>query len=223
MRQKLQADLRPYTFTQFIDFLFAREVQCEPSNRRASWYFNTEVCFEPHQVCGYYVQLFRNAAFLPDRYSRAQLDQGFTAMMVRSLPCSVQELIWTSELPFVERAECVRSMVYLCRDVFQHDEMGFAASMWWDSFCFAWECGTRRRSRGGEDLLMQDVLFGTLSEVVLIDSSNCRGSALHGLEHLHRPETSALIDGLIRSRPELAGTDRVRRSYSRSRSVVDAG
>lgn len=204
MRQKVHADLTQYTFNQFVDFLFARAVQAEPAKLRDSWYFNTEVCFDPRRVCGYYVRLFCNSAFLLDRYSCAQLDQGFSAMMVSSLSCSVQELIWRPELPFADRAECVRSMVYLCRDVFQDDAIEFTASVWWDSFCFAWECGNRRRSRGGEDLLMQDVLFGTLSEVVLIDSPICRGSALHGLEHLHHPETLALIDGLIRSHPELA-------------------
>jgi len=204
MRQKVHADLTRYTFNQFVDFLFARAVQSESANRRDSWYFNSEVCFDPHRVCEYYVQLFRNSALLLDRYSRVQLEQGFSAMTVCSLSCSVQELIWNPELPFVGRAECVRSMVYLCRDVFQHDEIGFTASMWWDSFCFAWECGNRRRSRGGEDLAMQDVLFGALSEVVMIDSSICRGSALHGLEHLHHPETLELIDGLIRRHPELA-------------------
>jgi len=51
---------------------------------------------------------------------------------------------------------------------------------------------------------MQDVLFGTLSRVLLIDSSICRGSALHGLEHLHHPETMVLIGGVIQSHPELA-------------------
>jgi hypothetical protein len=95
-------------------------------------------------------------------------------------------------------------MFHLFRDVFRHDAIGFTASIWWDSFRFEWECGNRRRSRGGEDLLMQDVIFGTLSQVMLIDSSICRDSALHGLEHLHHPDTLALIDGLIRSHPELA-------------------
>ena len=204
MPQKVHADLTLCTFNQFVDFLFARAVQAESAKSGDSWYFNTEVCFDPQLVCGYYVQLFRNSAFLLNRYSRAQLDHGFSAMTVRSLSCSVRELIWSPELPFVDRAECVRSMVYLCRDVFQDGAIELTACMWWDSFCFAWECGNRRRSRGGEDLLMQDVLFGTLSEVVLIDSPICRGSALHGLEHLHHPETLALIDGLIRSHPELA-------------------
>jgi len=204
MHKTLQANFVPYTFNQFVDFLFARDVQSESARRRDSWYFNTEVCFDPHRVCGYYVQLFRNSAFLLERYSTAQLEQGFSAMTVRSLSCSVQQLIWSPELPFINRAECVRSMVYLCRDVFQHDAIGVTASMWWDSFCFAWECGNRQRSRGGEDLLMQDVLFGALSEVVLFDSSICRASALHGLEHLHHPETLAWIDGLIPSHPDIA-------------------
>ncbi len=51
---------------------------------------------------------------------------------------------------------------------------------------------------------MQDVLFGTLSQVLQIDSSICRGSALHGLEHLHHPETIVMIDDVIQSNPELA-------------------
>jgi hypothetical protein len=202
--RKLQADLKPYTFSQFVDFLFAPVAQSESVSRNDRWYFNTKVCFDPHRICGYYVQLFRNSAFLLDHYSRGQLEQGFSAMTVRSLSCSVLELIWNPELPFVERAECVRSMFHLCRDIFRQDEIGFTASMWWDSFCFDWECGNKRRSRGGEDLLMQDVMLGTLSQVMLIDSSICRGSALHGLEHLHHPETLALIEGLILSHPELA-------------------
>jgi hypothetical protein len=202
MRQKVHEDLTP--FNQFVDFLFARVVHSESRNQNERGYFNTEVRFDAHRVRGYYVQLFRNSALLLDSYSDAQLEQGLSAITLRSLSCSVRQLIWSRELAFAERAECVRSMFYFCRDVFRHDAIGFTASIWWETFCFDWECGNRRRSRGGEDLLMQDVLFGMLSQVVLIDSSICRGSALHGLEHLHHPETLALIGGLIRSHPQLA-------------------
>jgi len=105
--RNLQADLKPYTFSQFVDFLFAPVAQSESVSRNDRWYFNTKVCFDPHRICGYYVQLFRNSAFLLDHYSRGQLEQGFSAMTVRSLSCSVLELIWNPDLPFVERAECV--------------------------------------------------------------------------------------------------------------------
>ena len=204
MNEKEYVDITQFDFDQFIDFLFARIVQPE-STRSDRWYFNTRVSFDPHLVCGHYIRLFRNAAFLLDRFSRDQVEQGLGALRVRSLSCSVRQLIWNPCLPFSQREECVKSMLPFCSDIFRHDSLKFTASMWWDSFCFDWECGNRRRSRGGEDLLMQDVLFETLSEVLLIDSSICRGSALHGLEHLHHPETMALIDSVIRGHPELAG------------------
>lgn len=203
MRIRFCADITNYDFDQFLDFLFAPVVPPE-AGPRDRWYFNTRTSCDPSRVCGYYVRLFRNAALLLERYSRGQLEHGFEAMRARSLSCSVRQLIWNRELAFPEREECVRSMFHLCREVFRTDSIGFTASMWWDSFCFDWECGNRRRSRGGEDLLMQDVLFATLSEVLLIDSSICRGSALHGLEHLHHPNTMALVDGVIKSHPELA-------------------
>ena len=203
MRTRLYVDITQCDFDKFVDFLFAPVVQPE-SARRDRWYFNTRVSFDPNRVCGYYVHLFRNAGFLLERYSRGQLEQGFGAIQVRSLCCSVRQIMWHRDLPFSDREECVRSIFHFCRDIFRHDAFEFTASMWWDSFCFDWECGNRRRSRGGEDLLMQDVLFGTLSRVLLIDSSICRGSALHGLEHLHHPETMVLIGGVIQSHPELA-------------------
>jgi len=51
---------------------------------------------------------------------------------------------------------------------------------------------------------MQDVLFATLSEVLTLDCAICRGSALHGLEHLYHPKTRMLIGTFLSDHPDLA-------------------
>lgn len=75
--------------------------------------------------------------------------------------------------------------------------------MWWDSLCFDWHCGNRNRERGGEDLLMQDVMFQTLSEILSLDSEFCQDAALHGLGHLHHPGTERLVHDYLKERPTL--------------------
>ena len=75
--------------------------------------------------------------------------------------------------------------------------------MWWDSLCYEWHCGNRDRDRGGEDLLMQDVIFETLSGLLKSDSTTCQGAALHGLGHLHHPKTQELVDSYLAEHPSL--------------------
>jgi len=57
--------------------------------------------------------------------------------------------------------------------------------------------------RGGEDLQLQNTYFQTLAKVLAIDSWICQGAALHGLGHLHHPDTAALISRYIDEHPLL--------------------
>lgn len=84
-------------------------------------------------------------------------------------------------------------MFYLFRDFFSVEPLGYEANMWWDGLCYCWEVGQKQRSRGGEDSAMQDVMLATMSEILSIDSDECRFAALHGLYHLHHPATLELI------------------------------
>jgi hypothetical protein len=213
MREKLYADIRTSSFEEFIDFLFGRPVLPQTENRSQAWYFNTEVAIETQRVCSYYIQLFLAPGFLYDRFTKQQMEQAFSAMTVRSLSCSVKQVIWNTDLPFHAREECVRSMLHLFPAVFAIDRLGHTASMWWDAFCFDRECGTKRRARGGEDAMMQDVLFQTLSDVLRLDSTICIGSALHGLEHLHHPETKQLMDDFLKAHPDL---DELLKTYAKA-------
>jgi hypothetical protein len=84
-------------------------------------------------------------------------------------------------------------MFYLFQDFFSVEPLRHTANMWWDGLCYDWEIGRRQRSRGGEDEAMQDVMLETMSEILSIDSEQCRYAALHGLSHLHHPRTLELI------------------------------
>jgi hypothetical protein len=93
--------------------------------------------------------------------------------------------------------------VFLFRELFFDEPLENSVSMWWDSSCYDWHGGNRNRSRGGEDMAMQDVMFETLSWILSLDSRICQGAAGHGLSHLHHPRTGALIESYIAKHPSL--------------------
>ena len=59
--------------------------------------------FEPIRVACDYVRLFTDPEFLLTQYSSEQLEQGFWAMPSCNIECSVAEIIWHKQVPFVVR------------------------------------------------------------------------------------------------------------------------
>ncbi|MGD9630773.1 MAG: hypothetical protein AB7V18_16165 [Pyrinomonadaceae bacterium] len=199
-----QYDIRGYSFEQFVVFLFDHEVPPEfASNgkRMDPWYYKAEVKCMPIDVIAFYTQLFSEPNFLLDRFSKDKLEQGFWAIMGQSLECSVGEVIWSDEVEFVERANCVRSMFHLYERLFSIDSLVTSSNMWWDSLAYDWHCGNRNRKNGGEDLLMQDVMFETLEMILKLPSIDCQFAALHGLGHLHHPNTASLVLSYLKRKP----------------------
>jgi hypothetical protein len=90
-------------------------------------------------------------------------------------------------------------MADLFRILFATEPLDTSVQMWWDILCYDWHCGNRKRERerGGEDERMQDVIFQTLTAILALDSGICQRAALHGLGHLHHPETENLIQRYI--------------------------
>ena len=165
------------------------EAEMPTSEERANrWYYCTNTVFDLHRLSSHYVRLFSESARLLGMFSKPQLEHGFSAI---SSGCSfsVKKLIWNTDLTFEHREQVVKAMFYLFRDFFSVEPLRYQANMWWEGLCYAWEIGRRQRSRGGEDLAMQDVMFTTMSEILSIDSDECRNAALHGLSHLHHPAT----------------------------------
>jgi hypothetical protein len=214
MREKSHFDIREISFDEFVGFLFGRPVPAEnvsfaslaargETEKWNPWYRNAEVTFDVQRVCGYYTQLFQKPRILLERFSKGQLEQGFWAAQSSNLSCSAYHLIWNTDLPFTAREGCVRSMFLLFRDLFATESLENSVCMWWDSFCYCWHCGNRKRSRGGEDMVMQDVMFETLVAILALQSEICQGAALHGLSHLHHPATEEAIQSYLSQHPLL--------------------
>jgi len=197
VRPAIYVDISHYSFEEFVDFVFDRDIPRESETPTAQeranrWYYRTKATSDLQRLSGHYVQLFSQPAFLLRRFSQSQLEHGFSAIESGST-FSVKKLIWNTDLAFEHRERVVRSMYYLFRDFFSVEPLRYRANAWWDGLCYVWEMGQRQRSRGGEDLAMQDIMFATMSEILSIDSDECRYAALHGLSHLHHPATLELI------------------------------
>lgn len=199
-------DLRRTSFEDFIAFLFAKEVppMGEDGVRGNPWYWSAIVEFEPLRVVCDYTRLFAYPRFLLEQYSREQLEQGFTAIHGPSLEVGLASLLWERQVPFAIRENCVRSMYSLFAKLFAEDGLDSASEMWWDSIAYDWDGGNRSRANGGEDKAMQDVMFETLSKILALPQAQCQFAALHGLGHLHHPETLDLIGNYLARNPDIS-------------------
>ena len=207
MSEREQVDLTHYSFDEFISFLFAREVEVKTENTDEQmhdrWSWHIEDTFIAETICTYYIQLFRQPEFLLHRFSKAQLEEGFWAIQGANLNCGLQNLLGDTDLPFAAREDCIRAMADLFKQLFAVEPLDTSVHMWWDSLCYDWHCGNRNRERGGEDRRLQDVLFQTLAQILSFDSETCQAAALHGLGHLHHPDTPAVIDNYVKEHPSL--------------------
>jgi len=217
MGEHQEIDIKSFSYEEFVSFVFDHEV---PSGQAKyhPWYFDVEVAFDPGRVCEFYIRLFRNPGFLLEKYSKPQLEKGFWAIHGAAFDCSAQHLIWDEDLPFALRSDCIRSMSVLFKQLFAREPLETTVFMWWDSLCYEWESGNKDRQRGGEDMLMQDVIFEVLADLLQGSSEVCQDAALHGLGHLHHPETKKLIKNYIEQRPLLT---KERKEYALSAACFD--
>jgi hypothetical protein len=191
-----QHDIREASFEEFVAFLFDHDVVPDPEDINVGpfpWYWHAKVDYDAPRVASFYIRLFNAPGFLLSRFSADQLEQGFWAILSEILDCSVSTIIWDTSVPFEIRERCVRSMFELFAQLFAAEPLDTSSAMWWDSLAFDWDCGNRARANGGEDQLMQDVMFTTLAKLLELPAVTCQSAALHGLGHLHHPGTEQLV------------------------------
>jgi len=196
-------DLTNISFDEFVKLVFEQPIQPEPTegDDLSLPYVDTQI--DSKKICAYYVRLFQQPEFLLSRFTKQQLENGFWAVMGDSHEWSAGNIIDWSDTPLSSRAECIESMATLFERLFVSEPLDTSVHMWWDSLCYGWHCGNRSRERGGEDLELQDIFFRTLAKVLAIDSWICQGAALHGLGHLHHPDTENLVERYIDEHPSL--------------------
>ena len=202
MELREPSDLTNISFDEFVSLIFDRDTPPEAGKLDPSFY-DVGVEFDAKKMCAYYVQLFQEPEFLVSRFTKQQLEEGFWAIMGHTVEWSTANIIYDSNLPLSARKDCIESMALLFERLFANEPLDTSVHMWWDSLCYDWHCGNRKRERGGEDLELQNVFFETLAKVLAIDSWICQGAALHGLGHLHHPRTKELIDRFVDEHPTL--------------------
>ena len=200
-----QYDLVGASFDEFIAFIFDRDYVPIPAgdDKPEPWYWSSEIAFDSRQVADHYLRLFADPGFLRIRYTEDQLEQAFWAIQSPNLDCAVREIIWDESVALEVRERCVRSMETLFAELFSDCPLDTSVWMWWDSLTYDWHCGIRKRETGGEDESMQDVMFETLARILGQPSFACQAAALHGLGHLHHPETERLIHRYLEGNPSL--------------------
>ena len=206
MKERGQYDITSASFEAFVTFLFDHKVipsPTVPEQEAEPWYWHSDVIFDPVRVTDYYIRLFTNPTEPLARFDDETLEQAFWAIQDCNLDCAVSTVIWDDEVPFQSRADCVRSMYHLFDRLFFSKALETSVQMWWDSLAYAWHCGNRSRDKGGEDQLMQDVMFETLERILFLESEVCQGAALHGLGHLHHPKTEETIRRFLTARPAI--------------------
>lgn len=195
-------DLSSVRYEEFIDFIFNKPIVPVKANltpEEGPWYWGTETIFNPAVIAGYYIKLFTKPEVVLKSYSDDELEQGFWAIQGCNLDCSVYELMWMKQLEFEVRESVVRSMYYLFVRIFADKPLFTSVDMWWDSLAYDWYCENRSRKNGGEDELMQDVIFETLTKILSIEKTHIQYAALHGLGHLLHPDTPKLIGNWLES------------------------
>ena len=127
MGERTVVDISQYTFEELVAFLFERDVQPKSGQSGPKkWnprHWHTEETCDSKRTCEYYIRLFREPTFLLERFSRAQLEEGFWAIQASSLECSVYNLIPDTNLPFVVRNGCIISMFDLFRNFFPKETL----------------------------------------------------------------------------------------------------
>lgn len=195
-------DLRKCSYDEFLEFVFDHPVKKE------RWYWRTkvEIIFDAVHNTELLTELFSNARPLLERYSREQLDQGFWALQ-SGVDGLLPYVMFDQSVPFEKRADCIRSMFFLYRDLFAVDDLGTSCNMWWDCISSSNQVGWRSQSILGDNIKVQDVMFETLTKILYLESEECQGAALHGLGHLRHPNTEKVIRDWIATQPDLPEDD----------------
>lgn len=203
-------DLRDADFDAYSDFVFDHFPRLWRDRDSFRWDRHTEVIFNSSQLSRFYTQLFQNPAFLIDRYSYDQIEQGLGMQGIRgwanwTIGCAMRNQNTSVD----EEEACIRSMYGLFVHLFAKagfTEIGF---MWWDIGYGA--CSDRHtdpkpvmRILTEED--RQKLIaanFETMVRVLNLKSRACQKAAIHGLGHSSHPDKEKVLRQYLDDNPDL--------------------
>jgi hypothetical protein len=205
MDEQQKQNLNQINIRDFILFLFDHEAIPEglQTEDYKSWYYNVEVIFNPCEILNHYTHLFENPEIIAGYFTDDQLEQGFSALLSSTIDCSMPELIWDSRIQISDRIQCIKSNFNLFDFFFSKYWFGSISHMWWDPITYGFHCGNLPRKNQKDDIQLQNIIFETLQKILMIDSDDCRASALHGMGHLHHKDTEAIIRDFLKRHQDI--------------------
>lgn len=204
----MQIDLRHATFDGFLTAVFDHPA---PGNAEGvnPWYWESEADFlvDPARQVAHLTQLFRSAGALRQRFSTAQLEQGFWVMGSAASEQFVEQL-WNPAVPWSDRAVCVAAMEQLYADCFTVATFESVDYMWPDFLAHGYDFGTRDPGVNADDARMQQALFDLFTRLLERPEPICHYAGLHGLGHLRHPGGPRAIAAYLAAHPELTPEQR---------------
>ena len=192
---KLEFNIEQASQREFEDFVF---------NQKAHPHQGLVIIFDPKYNTHCFIEMFRNAGSLLERYDLTNLERGCWAMFGPGNKGNLTDLIWNQDIPIEVKEELITSMYFMFRDIFAQQPLGNACEMWWDGL--AYEINPMKRAQPSTNLehqRIQNAMFETLSKVLLIDSYDCQSAALHGLNHVLHPDNDRVIQAFINRHPDM--------------------
>jgi hypothetical protein len=199
-------DLREAALEDFQDFLFSHNVP-DRHEEAGAWFHDFRMWIEhdQHKDVELYRDLFRHSAELLERYTKAQLEQGFWGVMSGISDVCLDDLIWHSDLDISSKEKLIRSIYDLYANLFVVEPLRHTCHMWWDSLAYGFHpMGRHSRENSEEERRIQDVMFQTLVRILELDDDECQCAALHGLGHVQHPETKKTIAKYLRKHPDIS-------------------
>jgi hypothetical protein len=190
-------NLDNYSFEQWVAFVFDHPAivrrECRAGvPREEKWYFQDEWKHwgSPEHLLPYMTRLFRRPEFLLERYTVAQLRQGFWYLS----GTRVNDWLWDTDVAWRLRKKCIMAMAPLFKQLFVREQLEDTCYMWWDFF---------RSFSKKQDIKVKETMLLVMERILLLPSHECRAAALHGLGHLRHPRKLQVIRKFLRSHPEL--------------------
>jgi hypothetical protein len=202
-------DLRGCSFEAWVAFAFDRPV---PAGKEANWWHLHEddaemfLIVDPVLQVEHARRLFSDPLFLRDRFTAAQLEQGFW-FLSSSGPTVCGKFfadhLWDSRFPLELRRAAIGAMFDLYAKLFALFPTEDATYMWWDllvSNVIEDDDGESIVPRSDADQeQVRLAMVATLGRILQLEQRHCQEAAMHALKHIATPrERSALIDPFLR-------------------------
>ena len=207
------------TFQQWVEYVFDRPLS-DPA-----WYWSHDEdgedlnCWQPDPttLVDYLTRLFEEPAFLADRYTPEQLNQGFWFLFYVGSEYfgGRYNVLYNASVPKSQRLRMVRSCLSLyeklfarvCSNSLSHlnepgHPLNLACYMWWDLGGLT----PVADPQAPHDAVLQDVVdidhakLDVLREALAVPSVACQESALHGLGHFrayYRREVEDIVTDFL--------------------------